>query len=89
MKRDFISILDWTEEEIRKNLDFAGELREKQKPKHIRWQKNYNPEDYLKLIYNSSCLVGNSSSTEGCLLKKSMARAANPLTFSNASESQS
>ena len=45
-------------------------LREKQKPKHIRWQKNYNPEDYLKLIYNSSCLVGNSSSAirEGAFL---------------------
>ena len=37
-------------------------VREEQKPKNIRWQKNYNPEDYLKLIYNSSCLVGNSSS---------------------------
>ena len=32
--------------------------------------KNYNPEDYLKLIYNSSCLVGNSSSAirEGAYL---------------------
>ena len=45
-------------------------LREKKKPPHIRWQKNYNPEDYLKLIYNSSCLVGNSSSAirEGAFL---------------------
>ena len=45
-------------------------LREQKKPKHIRWQKNYNPEDYLKLIYNSSCLVGNSSSAirEGAYL---------------------
>ena len=24
--------------------------------------KNYNPEDYIKLIYNSSCIIGNSSS---------------------------
>ena len=45
-------------------------LREEVKPKHIRWQKNYNPEDYLKLIYNASCLVGNSSSAirEGAFL---------------------
>ena len=45
-------------------------VREEQKPKNIRWQKNYNPEDYLKLIYNSSCLVGNSSSAirEGAFL---------------------
>ena len=45
-------------------------LREKKKSPHIRWQKNYNPEDYLKLIYGSSCLVGNSSSAirEGAFL---------------------
>ena len=45
-------------------------LREEIKPKNIRWQKNYNPEDYLKLIYNASCLVGNSSSAirEGAFL---------------------
>ena len=45
-------------------------IREKKKPKNIRWQKNYSPEDYLKLIYNSSCLVGNSSSAirEGAYL---------------------
>ena len=44
--------------------------REELKPKNIRWQKNYNPEDYLKLIFNSSCLVGNSSSAirEGAFL---------------------
>ena len=29
MKRDFISILDWTSEEIRSNLDFAVELKHK------------------------------------------------------------
>jgi len=45
-------------------------LREEKKPKNIRWQKNYNPEDYLKLIFNASCLVGNSSSAirEGAFL---------------------
>ena len=45
-------------------------VREEKKPKNIRWQKNYNPEDYLKLIVNASCLVGNSSSAirEGAFL---------------------
>jgi UDP-hydrolysing UDP-N-acetyl-D-glucosamine 2-epimerase len=45
-------------------------VREEEKPKNIRWQKNYNPEDYLKLIFNASCLVGNSSSAirEGAFL---------------------
>ena len=31
MKRDFISILDWTSEEIRSNLDFAIELKHQTK----------------------------------------------------------
>ncbi|MBS1256025.1 MAG: Ornithine carbamoyltransferase [Deltaproteobacteria bacterium] len=31
MKRDFISILDWTSEEIRNNLDFAFELKQQTK----------------------------------------------------------
>ena len=31
MKRDFISILDWTSEEIRSNLDFAVELKQQAK----------------------------------------------------------
>ena len=31
MKRDFISILDWTEEEIRTNLDYAAELKKQTK----------------------------------------------------------
>ena len=37
-------------------------IREIKKPKNIVWQKNYTPEDYLRLIYNSKCIVGNSSS---------------------------
>jgi UDP-hydrolysing UDP-N-acetyl-D-glucosamine 2-epimerase len=37
-------------------------IREIIRPKNIIWQKNYTPEDYLKLIYNSQCIVGNSSS---------------------------
>ena len=28
-------------------------IREIKKPRNIIWQKNYNPEDYIKLIYNS------------------------------------
>ena len=45
-------------------------VSEEKKPKNIRWQKNYNPEDYLKLIFNESCLVGTSSSAirEGAFL---------------------
>ena len=31
MKRDFVSILDWTSEEIRRNLDFAVELKQQTK----------------------------------------------------------
>ena len=31
MKRDFVSILDWTSEEIRSNLDFAAELKQQTK----------------------------------------------------------
>ena len=31
MKRDFISILDWTSKEIRDNLDFAAELKQQTK----------------------------------------------------------
>lgn len=45
-------------------------FREKKNPNNIRWQKNYTPEDYLKLIYNAKCVVGNSSSSlrEGAFL---------------------
>ncbi len=45
-------------------------IREIKKPRNIIWQKNYNPEDYLKLIYNSTCMIGNSSSAirEGAFL---------------------
>ena len=45
-------------------------IREIKKPRNIIWQKNYNPEDYIKLIYNSTCMIGNSSSAirEGAFL---------------------
>ena len=45
-------------------------FKEEKKPVNIRWQKNYSPDDYLKLVYNSKCLVGNSSSAirEGSFL---------------------
>lgn len=45
-------------------------FKEEKKPNNIRWQKNYTPEDYLKLIFNSKCIVGNSSSAirEGSFL---------------------
>lgn len=35
--------------------------REKHNPQHIRFFKNMEPEDFLKLLLNSKCLVGNSS----------------------------
>ncbi|MDQ3071784.1 MAG: UDP-N-acetylglucosamine 2-epimerase [Bacteroidota bacterium] len=36
-------------------------FREKEKPEHIHFFKNMEPNDFLKLLYNSKCLVGNSS----------------------------
>jgi UDP-hydrolysing UDP-N-acetyl-D-glucosamine 2-epimerase len=35
--------------------------REMHKPKHVHFFKNMEPDDFLKLLYNSKCLVGNSS----------------------------
>jgi len=35
--------------------------REKNNPKHIRFFKNMEPFDFLKLLLNSKCLIGNSS----------------------------
>ena len=37
-------------------------LREKDKLANLSLYKNFSPEDYIKLIFNSKCLVGNSSS---------------------------
>ena len=36
-------------------------FRELEKPVRMRFFKNMAPEDFLKLIYNSACLIGNSS----------------------------
>lgn len=36
-------------------------FREKYAPAHIHFFKNMEPNDFLKLLYNSKCLVGNSS----------------------------
>lgn len=35
--------------------------REKHNPKNIRFFKNMEPQDFLKLLVNSKCLIGNSS----------------------------
>jgi UDP-hydrolysing UDP-N-acetyl-D-glucosamine 2-epimerase len=35
--------------------------REKQKPKNIHFFKNMEPQDFLRLLVNSRCLIGNSS----------------------------
>ena len=37
------------------------QFREKRNPKNIRFMKNMEPNDFLKLIYNSKVLIGNSS----------------------------
>ena len=37
------------------------QFREKYNPKNIRFMKNMEPHDFLKLLYNSLCLIGNSS----------------------------
>ena len=37
-------------------------FRESKKAKKIQFFKNFEPEDYLRLINNCSCIVGNSSS---------------------------
>ena len=37
-------------------------FRESKKVKKIKFFKNFEPEDYLRLINNCSCIVGNSSS---------------------------
>lgn len=52
------------------NIDLGSErvsnrvrdFRERHRSGRIRFYKNFSPEDYLKLIKNSHCLVGNSSS---------------------------
>ncbi|MBA3454729.1 MAG: UDP-N-acetylglucosamine 2-epimerase (hydrolyzing) [Deltaproteobacteria bacterium] len=36
-------------------------FRENEKPTNIRFFKNMEPTDFLRLIYNARCLIGNSS----------------------------
>lgn len=36
-------------------------FRESEEPKNIHFFKNMSPEDFLHLVYNSRCVVGNSS----------------------------
>lgn len=36
-------------------------FRERHAPANIRFFKNMEPEDFLRLLYNSRCLIGNSS----------------------------
>lgn len=45
-------------------------FREREKPDYLMFYKNFSPEDYARLIKNSLCLVGNSSSglREGAFL---------------------
>jgi len=45
-------------------------FRERQKPDYAHFYRNFSPEDYARLIANSVCIVGNSSSAlrEGSFL---------------------
>lgn len=36
-------------------------FREVEKPENVHFFKNMEPEDFLRLLYNSQCLIGNSS----------------------------
>jgi UDP-hydrolysing UDP-N-acetyl-D-glucosamine 2-epimerase len=46
--------------------DISKKLRHyrenKKDPEKIRFFKNFSPEDYIRVLYNSQCIVGNSSS---------------------------
>lgn len=45
-------------------------FRERYNPDYVHFYRNFSPEDYARIIYNCSCLVGNSSSAirEGSFL---------------------
>ena len=45
-------------------------FREKYRPEYLHFYRNFSPEDYARLINNSCCIVGNSSSglREGAFL---------------------
>tara|TARA_Y100000590_G_scaffold97284_1_gene110624 strand:+ start:1123 stop:2274 length:1152 start_codon:yes stop_codon:yes gene_type:complete len=59
--------VDAGSDEISKGLRTFREIK---KPKLIHFYKNFKPEDYLKLIKNCTCIIGNSSSAirEGSFL---------------------
>ena len=51
--------VDAGSDEVSKGLRM---FREGQRPDYIHFYRNFAPEDYARVIYNSVCLVGNSSS---------------------------
>lgn len=59
--------VDAGSDEISKGLRI---FRERKKPDYIHFYRNFSPEDYARLIFNSACLIGNSSSAlrEGSFL---------------------
>ncbi len=59
--------VDAGSDEISKTLRIH---REKKLLEHVRFYKNFTPEDFLKIMINSKCIVGNSSSAirEGSFL---------------------
>lgn len=50
--------VDAGSDELSKNI---RSFRENQKPSNILFFKNMEPEDFLRLLINSKCLIGNSS----------------------------
>ena len=59
--------VDAGSDEVSKGLRM---FREREQPDYVHFYRNFAPEDYVRLIYNSACLVGNSSSAlrEGSFL---------------------
>ena len=59
--------VDAGSDEVSKGLRI---FRERYNPDYVHFYRNFSPEDYGRLIYNSVCLVGNSSSAvrEGSFL---------------------
>ncbi|MBN2059266.1 MAG: UDP-N-acetylglucosamine 2-epimerase (hydrolyzing) [Deltaproteobacteria bacterium] len=59
--------VDAGSDEVSKGLRM---FRERHNPDYIHFYRNFSPEDYGRLIYNSACLIGNSSSAlrEGSFL---------------------
>ena len=63
VKNNFKAIWLWP------NIDAGSDIFSKKirifkdtNPNYVRFIKNFTPEDYVKVMKNSKCIVGNSSS---------------------------